>query len=181
MNIGIPIDQIAPKSGDRVISQAFFDELVKRLAQLGSINADGLDFSFEGGSTNFVAPSLPDVFVAKLGAEGTSGNVGKYAWTRQQISSDPSGYEDVADGMSGTATADPARALDGAQGLAEDSLVIMFPGWHSLNGGEVERGWRFLYCANALPCVQLVTHVSCDDDTLNVETGWFRVVECEEP
>lgn len=165
MNFSFPFTSL-PKAGDRQISQTIFEEFARRIAKLSALNADGLEVMVEGSGVDLIAPSFPEVFVAKLGEESED-FPGWYAWKRQRIAATETGFEDVPDGLAGTTEVNAATAFDDAAALPAGTLVIMFPGFHSLTDDdppEIDRGWRFIYVT---PPMEFIEYVE-DGDTIEI-------------
>lgn len=172
-----PLPTAAPRPGDRQVSAAFLQELAKQLATLMRLSGDGVSLDAGGLQVTDTTPP-PDWFIAKITAE----DAGAYAWTEQRPANTASGYEDRPEGRTGTTTVDPVRELNDAEGIAEGTLVLMFPGWHTApTTSRIDRGWRFVHSATEVAEAEDAYHlyyeipidsgISTDDGAAVIMTG----------
>lgn len=150
--------------GQRQLSARQLNEQLADIHALNNLDVDGASHGREGGVHTITLPHRDEGFWAKIDAEGSGSQRGRYAWTEQTLKDDGT-FEELDGGRTGTLSParDFAREYAGKTAVPVGLKVWMIPGTAGGSptvAGQVNRNPVFV-------CPDLLQVVRVTDDDLS--------------
>ena len=149
------------KAGQKKLSAALLNQIVRELMERGVWDVEGADFAQGVTGRQLSIPSPKVEFWAMLtgegaddgGSGGSGGNTGSYAWVEVERRSRED-WTVVPNGRSGTAERDYARDINGTEGIPAGTVVLLSKGHASFVDvvgtanpvGRLNQEWLFDHC-----------------------------------